>query len=314
MVSKLKLISSPLLISQVVNGKQSLNVNAGDMLEFQVKYKNSGSIGLRDVIVTETIDSSVLDYSSLKLDNGSFDIDTKTITWKASDITQLKNLGVGQEGSIYFSIRVKNILPVGEKADKNFVIKSVAKIDSPDVPTPISMNKIISSNEINMKVNTRLAVDIKGYYADQNIPNSGPVPPKVGQETTYTIHWKAFNISNDASGVTVSAVLPTNSQMTGEIFPKDAKIEYNPRTNSIVWTIGDMESGEGILSDPPEVAFQVKIKPSPNQINQEVKLLGETTISGQDLFTNENIKNTFEGKTTDLREDSTIIGKRTVEN
>ena len=309
-----KIISSPLLIAQAVNGQQSLNVNAGDTLEFQIKYKNSGSIGLRDVIVTETIDSSVLDYSSLKMDNGSFDIDTKTIIWKASDIKQLQNLGVGQEGSIYFSINVKSTLPVGEKKDKNFVIKSVAKIDSPDVPTPISMNKTISSNEINMKVNSRLAVSVKGYYNDQDISNSGPVPPKVGEETTYTIHWQAFNVSNDVSGVKVSAILPTDSQMTGKIFPEDAKIEYNSRTNSIVWTIGDMESGEGILSDAPEVAFQVKIKPSPNKVGQEIKLLGETTITGQDLFTNENLKNIFEEKTTDLREDSSIAGKRTVEN
>ena len=75
-----------------------------------------------------------------------------------------------------------------------------------------------------------------------------------------------------------------------------------------------MESGEGILSDAPEVAFQVKIKPSPNKVGQEIKLLGETTITGQDLFTNENLKNIFEEKTTDLREDSSIAGKRTVEN
>jgi len=165
-----------------------------------------------------------------------------------------------------------------------------------------------------MKVNSRLAVSVKGYYTDQDISNSGPVPPKVGEETTYTIHWQAFNVSNDVSGVKVSATLPTDSQMTGKIFPEDAKIEYNSRTNSIIWTIGDMGSGEGILSDAPEVAFQVKIKPSPNKVGQEIKLLGETTIAGQDLFTNENLKNIFEEKTTDLREDSSIAGKRTVEN
>ncbi|PIP27916.1 MAG: hypothetical protein COX29_03895 [Candidatus Moranbacteria bacterium CG23_combo_of_CG06-09_8_20_14_all_35_22] len=309
-----KIIFSPLSIAQAVNGKKNLNVNADDTLGFEINYKNNGNIGLRDVIVTEKIDSPVLDYSSLKLDGGSFDIDSKTITWKASDIRSLKNLGASQMGKIFFSIRVKDILPVGEEKDKNFVIKTVAKIDSPDVPTPISMNKIISSNAINMKVNSKLAISVKGYYSDQAIPNSGPIPPKVGEETTYTIHWKVLNVSNDISGATVSAILPTNSQMTGNIFPQDANLKYNERTNAVVWTIGNVNSGAGLLSSSPETAFQVKIKPSPDQAGREVGLLGKTVFSAKDLFTEENLLAEAKEKDTNLYEDSSIIGKNKVIN
>ncbi|KKP80356.1 MAG: hypothetical protein A2271_04745 [Candidatus Moranbacteria bacterium RIFOXYA12_FULL_35_19] len=309
-----KIVFSPLVIAQVVNDKKNLNVNAGDTLRFEINYKNNGNLGLRDVIITEEIDSPVLDYSSLKMDGGSFDIDSKTITWKASDIRSLKNLGASQMGKIFFSIRVKDILPVGEEKDKNFVIKTVAKIDSPDVPTPISMNKIISSNAINMKVNSKLAISVKGYYSDQAIPNSGPVPPKVGEETTYTIHWKVLNVSNDISGATVSAILPTNSQMTGNIFPQDANLKYNERTNAVVWTIGNVNSGAGLLSPSPETAFQIKIKPSPDQAGREVGLLGKTVFSAKDLFTEENLLVEAKEKNTNLYEDSSIIGKNKVVN
>ncbi len=309
-----KMIFSPLAIIQAVNKKKNLNVNAGDTLEFEIAYKNNGNVGLRDVIITEKIDSALLDYSSLKLKSGSFDTDSRTITWKASDIEELANLGANQGGLLNFSIRVSNTFPVGEKKDKNFIIKSVAKIDSPDVPTPISMNKIISSNEINMKVNSVVAVSVKGYYADKSISNSGPIPPKVGEETTYTIHWKALNISNNVSGVKVSAILPTNSQMTGKISPEGANLEYNSRTNEIVWTIGNMESGTGLLLESPEVAFQVKIKPSPDQVGREVGLLGKTTITAKDLFTEENITGEYEAKNTNLMEDASIAGKNRVVN
>ncbi|MDO9231041.1 MAG: hypothetical protein Q7U36_00985 [bacterium] len=301
-----KMVFSPLLIAQAVNGKENINVNAGDTLGFEIVYKNNGSLGLRDVIITEKIDSSVLDYSSLKLKNGSFDVDSKTITWKASDIKELASLGANQSGKISFSIKITDTLPIGEEKDKNFVISSVAKIDSPDVPTPISMNKIISSNTINMKVNSRVAVDVKGYYTDQSIQNFGPIPPKVGQETTYTIHWKVFNISNDVSGAKVFAVLPTNAQMTGKIFPEDANLEYNSRTNEMVWTIGNMKSGTGLLFPSPEVAFQVKIKPSPDQVGRDVGILGKTTISAKDLFTEDNLVGTAGEKTTNLLEDNSV--------
>ncbi|MFZ2975527.1 MAG: hypothetical protein WA055_02795 [Candidatus Moraniibacteriota bacterium] len=308
-----KIIFSPLTIIQRVNKKDNLVVNAGETLEFEVAYKNNGSVGLRDVIITEKIDSALLDYSSLRLKNGSFDTDNKTITWKASDIKELANLGANQSGMLNFTIKVSNTFPVGEEKDKNFIIKSVAKIDSPDVPTPISMNKIISSNEINMKVNSKVAVSVKGYYADKSIPNSGPIPPKVGQETTYTIHWKALNISNDVSGAKVVATLPTNAQMTGKFFPEGANLNYNSRTNEMVWTIGNMKSGTGLLFDSPEVSFQVKIKPSPDQVGREVGLLEKTNIFAKDLFTGEDIKGEYEAKNTNLTEDSSIVGGNRVE-
>jgi len=303
-----KMIFSPLAIRQIVNNKEKLNVNAGETLEFDIAYKNNGNIGLRDVIITEKLDGSMLDLNSLKLDGGSFDTDSETITWKASDTKALENLGANQGGVISFSIKVKNIFPIGEEKDKNFIIRSLAKIDSPDVPTPISMNKIISSNEISMKVNTKLAIDVKGYYIDNIIANSGPIPPKVGEETTYTIHWRATNISNDVSGVKVFATLPTNAQMTGNIFPEGANLNYNSRTNEMIWTIGDMKSGTGLLFASPEVAFQVKIKPSLDQVGREVGLLGKTTISAKDLFTEESIMGEYEDKDTNLIEDSSVAG------
>ncbi|MFA6159553.1 MAG: hypothetical protein WC678_00495 [Parcubacteria group bacterium] len=302
-----KIVFSPLTIMQMVNGQRNLNVNAGDTLEFKINYKNSGDLGLRDVIITEKIDSQMLDYSSLKLKNGSFDVDSNTITWKASDIAQLANLGANQGDTLTFSIRVKDTFPIGEEKDKNFMISSVAKIDSPDVPTPISMNKVISSNTINMKINSKIVVDVKGYYADQSIPNSGPIPPKVGQETTYTIHWRVTNISNDVSNAVISAVLPTNSQMTGKIFPENSKVEYNSRNNSIVWKVGEMKSGMGLLFASPEVAFQVKIKPSPDQVGREAGLLGETIFTAKDMFTEENLTWTANKKDTNLLEDISVV-------
>ncbi|HAT74272.1 MAG: hypothetical protein US30_C0002G0007 [Candidatus Moranbacteria bacterium GW2011_GWF2_36_839] len=308
-----KMIFSPLTIAQRVNKKDNLVVNAGDTLEFEIAYKNNGNVGLRDVIITEEIDSALLDYSSLRLKNGSFDINKKIITWKASDISELVNLGANQSGMLNFTVKVSNTFPVGEEKDKNFIIHSVAKIDSPDVPTPISMNKIISSNEINMKVNSKVAVSVKGYYADKSIPNFGPIPPKVGQETTYTIHWKALNISNDVSGAKVVATLPTNAQMTGKIFPEGANLNYNSRTNEMVWTIGNMKSGTGLLLPSPEVAFQVKITPSPDQVGREVGLLEKTNIFAKDLFTGEDIKGEYEAKNTNLTEDSSIVGGNRVE-
>jgi hypothetical protein len=301
-----KIISSPLAITQTVNDLHSINANAGDSLRFEIKYKNEGTLGLRDVIVTERIDSPVLDYSTLDTLGGSYDVNTKTITWKASDYDELKNLAPGQGGTIKFSVKVKNVIPVANANDKNFIISSLAKIDSPDIPTPISMNKIISGNKMDIKLNSKLVLAVNGYYNDHKIPNSGPIPPRVGEETTYTMHFIASNISNDIEGAKVEAVLPTSVTMTDKIFPEGSPLAYNERTNSVVWTIGNLSAGTGVGSLGKEVAFQVKIKPSPNQAGDEAPLLKESIFSAKDLFTGENISAKIGDKSTRLMEDSVL--------
>jgi len=303
-----KIVSSPLEIHQLVNGLSNLNVNAGDVLYFQISFRNGGNIGLRDVIVTEELGSPVLDYTQLKLEKGYFDQSRKIAYWKASDHPVLKFLEPGQGGVINFSAKVKGVLPVQSANDKNFVISSVAKIDSPDVPTPLEMNKIIAGNKIDMKVNSRLSLNVLGFFNDTNIPNSGPIPPVANQETTYTMHWQVGNSNNDLTNAKVESVLPTGVAMTGKIYPEDAKITYNERTNSITWDIGTMSSGTGVLTAPKEASFQIKLKPSLSQVNNFVDLLGATTFSARDLFTEQDLSVPFDKKTTMLPEDKQIIG------
>lgn len=302
-----RISSSPLAISQTVNGMADLSVDPNQNLSFSISFKNEGQIGLRDVIVTENIDSTVLDYSTLQMEGGYFDESTKTITWKSSDYPILKNLEPGAGGSIDFSIKVKDIIPIGGPQDKNFVISSVAKIDSPDIPTPIHMNKIIAGNKMDTKLNSKLILAVNGYYTDPNIQNSGPIPPRVGSETSYTIHWAVTNTTNDLSGVRVESSLPTGVVPTGLKVPEGANLSFNERNNTVVWEIGNMAAGTGILSAPKEVSFQIKVKPSVESLGKELDLLGPSTIYGTDYFTGVSLTSLVDGKTTYLREDVTII-------
>jgi hypothetical protein len=301
-----RIVASPLTIAQTVNGMTDFVANAGDELKFEIQYKNNGDVGLRDVIVKETLDSPILDYGTLVMDGGSFNTDNKTIEWKAVDYPELANLAVGQTGKIQFSIKVKNIIPIQTSNDKNFVISSIAKIDSPDVATPIEMNKIIAGNKIDIKLKSKLILAVTGYYTDSLIENTGPIPPIIGEETSYTMHLKIGNVSNDITDAKVDVVLPTGAIATGKIYPTDAKLDYNERTNALTWNVGNMKVGEGILTPLREVAFQIKIKPAPNQAGQVVDLINSAIFSAKDSFTGQTLSANSESKNTMLREDQTI--------
>ena len=311
--SSTKIEASPLSVFQTVNGLNNFVANAGDELTYEITYRNDGKVGLRDVIVTEKIESPILDFASLRMKKGAYSSSDSTITWKASDFSELGNLLPGKEGKISFSVRIKDVIPVANANDKNFVISSVARIDSPDIQTPIESNKIIAGNKIDVKLKTKLGLNIKGYYEDSKIKNTGPIPPVVDSETTYTIHWSVMNVSNDITNAKVEAILPTGVTMTGVKYPEDTNLTYNERTNTLVWQIGNLPAGTGIITPEREIAFQIKIKPTINQVNKDIILVGISTLSAHDSFVNEDIAVETIEKTNELKEDPSVGEKYRVQ-
>lgn len=301
-----RIITSPLSITQSVNGLKNLSVNPGEKLDYVINYRNNSEIGLRDAIVTAEIKSAVLDFSKLQLQKGFYDSSRETITWKASDFPGLANLAPGNGGEIRFSIPVLSRVPVKTENDKNFTIVTVAKIDSPDVPTPIGSNKIIASDTLELKLNSKVVLETLGYYKDSAISNSGPVPPEVGKETSYTIHWKILNVSNDVADAKVVSTLPTGVKWLDKISPAGEKMTYNERTNQIIWEIGKLENGTGILGPKREVSFQVSIIPQVNQAGKEAPILGLSLFTAKDLFTAKELNLENQEKNTMLTEDPSI--------
>lgn len=304
-----KIIATPIKVEQTVNDKKnSININAGDVLIFKIKYLNTSTIGLRDVVIAEEIKSPILDYAKISMSQskGSLDSSSGVITWKATDIPGLKTLNPGEGGEIDFSIPVKGVIPVKDSGNKNFVFDAVAKIDSPDISTPEGSNKTVSASAVNVKLNSKLGLSAQGYYNDSEIKNSGPIPLESGKETTFTIHLKLMNVSNDLTNANVTAAFPAGVKWKNVFSPTDANVSFNDRANELVWSLGTLPAGIGVLTDPRELIFQIGVTPSQNQVGNFVGLLGKTVFSAEDVFTKEKLSSTLAGKDSNLSEDMSV--------
>ncbi len=301
------LIVTPVLdVKQSLEGRSDNNIAAGEILKYKISYYNTGDIGLRDAIISAEIKGEILDFSKIQTSGGSFDAAKGLITWKASDAPGLANIAPKTGGSVLFSIPVKDIIVIENKLDKNFIVSSIAKIDSPDIPTPIDSNKIIDTDRMELRLASKVLFESRGYYNDTKIPNTGPIPMVVGTETTFTLHWLITNISNDIKDVKVMGSLPSGVRWTGKIFPLNDKISYNERTNQLVWDAGDVIAGSGILMPPREIIFQVGVTPQINQVGQPIQLLGKSSFVAKDGFINKDIVLQGEAKDTQLAEDSAV--------
>ena len=162
---------------------------------------------------------------------------------------------------------------------------TTAKIDSFNVPLALSGIQLAGQNQFTVKVNSKLALNMKGYYNDRLLPNSGPLPPRVGQKTTYTIYWQILNSSNDLSNVKVEAYLPSYVRWEGNIFPKDENIKYDASSGKVIWQIGKLASGAGFLSPVRQAAFQVGFTPSLGQVGNLAVIMQAPKAAGDDNFT-----------------------------
>lgn len=301
-----RMVAPILTVSQRVDGKNSDVVNPGEILKYSIVFKNTGASGLRDAIVSVEIRGKILDFSKINPEKGYYDSSKGIITWKASDVPELANINPGAGGVVYFSIPVKSSIPIENKLDKNLIISSLAKIDSPDIPTPVDSNKIIGSNKLELKLASKVLFDVNGYYADSKIKNTGPLPLETKSETTFTIHWSVVNVSNDIAEAKVVSSFPSGVRWTGEIFPANEKLSYNIRTNQLIWDAGSIPAGTGVISPVREVAFKVGVMPQVSDIGKPIDLINKSVFTAKDTFVNLGV--TLEGasKNTTLREDPMV--------
>ncbi len=313
--STTQISSSPLLLNLLLNGKEEEeNISAGEKLNYKIEFKNNTDIALSQLILKVHLDSQVLDLRSLKLNQkGFFDSLNNVITWSAAGVSSLALLPPGESGEITFSMVVNDSFIVEDFDDKNFKIELRAELETLNVPPDFNLDKLKIEKVLTSKANSKVVLQAKGYYKENtaDIKNSGPIPPKVNESTTYTIHWQIINASNDLENVKVSAILPQGIEWQNNYtsLGKGQILEFNERINQIIWEIERIPAATGYLRPAYELVFQIELKPSTTQIRSSPVLIDESSLSGKDVFTEKILESFSSAIDTSLPDDPTIGSK-----
>jgi hypothetical protein len=288
-----KVIAQRIQLEQTINGKKEVFANAKDVLEYRIKFRNNSNLPIRNLILRENIASPVLDKSKVLAEKGYYDSTADQIVWKASDVEALKVLNPGEGGEVTFQAYVLEKFPMQNDKDVNFVISSQAQIESMEIDSPLGQNKTIYSQKIDTKVNSKLILNVSGNYNDGELPNTGPIPLKVGQETTFTLRFNLLNTSNDLKNVVLTSGFPSGIKWKNMMFPQESGFAVNEQTNSVNWMIGNLPAGTGFINPVKVVAFQVGVVPSSSQVSQNIILLNPVKITALDAFTNQPVEFNF---------------------
>lgn len=284
-----------------INGQDEiLAVKSGDFVSADVFWKNNLLQSVRNATIELELTGDAIDERSISVSSGSYRGFEKKIIWSPSSNKDLVLIDPGATGQAHAGFRILDAVSLSRKQLVNPTVKLKGEIKPAFLPEGFEGADISGKFEIELKIETALQLSSAGFYYLPALAGYGPIPPRVGQETVYTVVWTLANLSNNASGVIVRASLPAYVRWKGVFSPAVEEISYDAAKSEIVWKPGAVKAGVGITQPAREASFQIGIIPSADQIGSSPVLLFDITASGRDDFTGNAISDAESSLTTDI--------------
>lgn len=259
-------------------------VTAGSRVNTTVRWTNNLAVPIVNGRIEARLSGSALDRASVIASKGFYRSVDNTVLWDYNSNPELANIVPGARGEYTFSFNTLGQgggLPLSNQSIEVEAVAFGSQVSGGTVPEELSSSvrrKISIASDIGL--NTRIVYSI-GPFA-----NKGPIPPRAERETTYTVIWTATNSSNDISGAIMKATIPSYVTWLSTSVPANENISFDPISRTITWNIGELRAGTGFSSVAREVSFQISFLPSLSQVETSPDLVGVTTITGKDKFTN----------------------------
>jgi len=271
---------------------------AGTPVNAEVNWQNNLTTAVSNVEMTVTLSGPVLDKSSVQAGTGFYQSSDNSITWTSQNDPSLAQVAPGGTGKLSFSF---STLPPGTNGSLysnptvtlSLTVKGTRTGDSgaSQEVQSVATTQVSLATAVSL---TATALHFTGPYA-----NSGPMPPKAEQKTTYSVVWTVKNSSNIIANTAVSTVLPSYV----DFVQGQSGVTYNAGSRTVTWNIGDLKPGVGYTGGALSAAFQVALNPSTSQITLAPQLTSQSQLTGTDRFAQVQVTSTADAVTTKLIQD-----------
>jgi hypothetical protein len=301
-------IERPFIALSVVPNKNSDGVASavapGQFVNVSIPWKNNLPSAITDLVIVAQISGVALNGRDIRVQDGFYRSSDSTIIWdKATTQGDFAKVEAGEAGSVNFSFQVPSADTIASERNPQVAVVANAAARRAEGNVPETLQ---SSASYTMKIGTKMAILSEAFY-HLDPGRSGPLPPKVHEETTYAVVWSVANTTNKVTGASITGVLPPNVRWLGQ-FTEGERYTYNGEDGTITWHIGDLEPGIGVGgTDPRSVFFRVGLTPSTSQVGDTPPILVQQVFRATDTFAETEITESMEDLTTDLRTDAGFI-------
>ncbi len=292
-------ISSPLLsVSVAPRDGSNYTSFPGDKLNYIVAYRNDSRYTFSGLRLTVLLEGEMYDLSRVEVSNGYFNEAAHTVVFDASGVPDLAQLSPGRSGQVAFAVPLKPGLS-GASGTQAFFVKATAELSTSNIPSGLSAEDAIAGGSVITRITSQPALMQSVLY--DNGMGSGPLPPKVGQETSLTFRWQISNPGNEVRNTVVTATLAPGVSWKGNAVAVQggSAPTYDAGSRTVTWNIGTLPFGVGNGTPRYEATFQISIQPSSSQVGDAANLTNASTLVGTDGFTGGEVRVPLGGLTTE---------------
>jgi hypothetical protein len=263
------------------DGDGSTVLQEGKGAGVSIAIKNTLDESVYDMVVEVVPSGNVLSSRSVTSGTGYYDSNKNVVRWEVSNNPGFGQVTPGSSQEIGFGISPASLTGASSfDLTVNVYARRVAEQHAQEqlVGTAKASAKYTSSASVTGHVNLM----------------SGPIPPIVGQTTTYLVAFVAEAGINDVSKTVVRTSLPTYVTWLND-FSGSGTVTYNPVTKMLEWNVGDIDGGK-----KKELIFSVSISPSTSLIGVAPALTGSIDLYAVDRFTATPLRSFIQPLTTEL--------------
>lgn len=284
-VKDVVLRSSPLALSMSIASEGSLSdvIKYGDKVRVVINYTNESLEPLEDVSIKVTLAGDAAVYAGIDPTTGYYDSIAQTISWNKATLPDLAILAPRGQGSIQI------VIPIVTKGTNSPTLKVLVT----GTGSSKSSDDIITSVSKIYGVSGSVTLVASTQYKTSSFANTGPIPPRPNQETTYTASLRV-SAQNAINNTKVSFVLP--AYVTWRNVVSDSNITYDPKTRTVTWAIGHMDQNKFIMAD-----VGLSVKPSLSHVNQSPVITSGIILDASEEVSRAHLKSTLSPLTTVIK-------------
>lgn len=277
--------SSPLSLSVSMSSGMTMTdiIKYGDRAKMIISYSNGGEEPLEDVSIVVTLSGDAAVYNAIDPTTGYYDSIAKTITWNKATFPDLAVLAPNGNGSVAIEV------PIVAKGNNSPVLK----VAIAGIATSKLTDDVVASVTKTYAVSGSATLVASTQYKTSAFPNTGPIPPRPNQETTYTTHL-TVSAQNAIDATKVSFTLP--AYVTWRNATSDARVTYDSKTRTVTWNIGHMNQAESVSVD-----IGLGVKPSQSHVGQSPVITSGIVLNADEEVSRIHLKSTLSPLTTTVK-------------
>jgi len=301
----------------MVNGvyQREYAIDTKTPIQGQIQWTNNLETKINNLKITAKISGNAVNRKTIVAREGFYNSSQDLIIWDRNSQSKFIEINPGDSGSVSFSVSPLSLFSTAGGIISSPTINIDVSVTGQQAQNGGAIMELSNSESKIVRVISDVGLSAKALYYSGAFTNSGPIPPKVEQKTTYAVVWSLSNTANNISKAQVRATLPPWVRFVGKFSPATEDLSYDSLSKEVVWNIGGISKGTSITGAGREISFQIELTPSLSQVGTVPIIINDTVLTGHDDFANVDVRVNKNSLDTRLLNDASlpVDGGRVVE-